>query len=205
MAMYIRTKKARDHWIEQYESVVNSSDRIIDMTKDMGPSERQRMFASLDASEGTHGASMSIDEFRDLARNPLPSHLDSVPELAIILHRTYTFLVLVSAGSKRFLTSDAPCVWYDPAANQSPSRAGGLSSPTMEITLPVSPELMLYYGPKHKMPVRQSGVYLHVLDDAILDELNKRTVLWADESIVSSTHDANEPWTQLLQTSTGST
>jgi hypothetical protein len=204
IAMYIRTRQQRDHWVGQYQQVVSLSDRFADIISDTDPGDRQSMFTSVDESEATEGRLIPVDRFRDLVRNPLPAHLGAVPALAIALHRTYIFVILVAPESGRFITSDAPCVWHDPVANKSPGPlgSGGLSSPTMEISLPVSPRLMLFFAPKRRMVNRESGVYLRLPDHTAIDELNKRTALWADQYIVSQTQETDGVWSEFLSVAT---
>ena len=90
------------------------------------------------------------------------------------------------------ITSDAPCVWFDPEAYKRPFlyRAPGLAWPTIEVTLPVSPKQVLLMN--HAGLNRYFKVPPH-----IVDELNRRTRGHADEYFVVQRNEARPIWYDL--------
>jgi hypothetical protein len=126
---------------------------------------------------------MSLDVVQELVNHPIQNLLSAtVVQLSPLLHKM-KFLVLETRRSTGFITSDNPCVWFDPAVYQKPRPfgAGGLISPTLEITLPLSPTQMLFFG----NTLIASGAYIPITDIDMVKNLNTRTRLSADEYFIS--------------------
>jgi hypothetical protein len=66
----------------------------------------------------------------------------------------------------------------------------GLVSPTLEITLPISPMQMLYISGG----LQFSGFYVPFEDPAIINNVNKRTRLHAHEVFVSDSSALRAKW-----------
>jgi hypothetical protein len=101
------------------------------------------------------------------------------------------YLVLEAPNNNSFITSDDPCVWFDPAYYQNPRPfgAGGLISPTLEITLPLSPKQMLLFGGA----LIASGIHVPI-ENEMVDNLNRRTRLFSDEFFISNKSKVNPSW-----------
>jgi hypothetical protein len=98
------------------------------------------------------------------------------PQLYFAMHMT----VFVTDDPIGFITSDAPCVWYNPRAHTFPPfyRSPGLAQEDIEVTLPLTPQMLLAFS--H----RAYGDYLDVGRD-VVDKLNHRLRAFADEEFVS--------------------
>jgi hypothetical protein len=83
-----------------------------------------------------------------------------------------------------FITSDAPCVWFDPSSR---SHSPGLGSPTVEVSLPASPQQMLM------LSWRPPGGYVMVPND-VLNTLNRRTRWRAREHFVVCQNQVKPEW-----------
>lgn len=79
-----------------------------------------------------------------------------------------------------FITSDDPCVLYNPKAYKLPPlfRSPGLGQPEIEVTLPLTPKQLALFT-----WTLEDG-YLAVKEEFV-DELNRRTRFYADEFFVS--------------------
>jgi hypothetical protein len=101
------------------------------------------------------------------------------------------YLILEAPIGNNFITSDNPCVWFDPADYQNPRPFGasGLISATLEITLPLSPKQILFFG--NKLIV--SGLYIPI-ENEMVNNLNKRTRLFSDEFFVSNNSEIKPSW-----------
>jgi Protein of unknown function (DUF4238) len=55
---------------------------------------------------------------------------------------------MVAPKGSALLTSDTPCVWFDKGEYERPRPryAGGLASPTIEVTMPLSPRQMIVFA-----------------------------------------------------------
>jgi hypothetical protein len=100
--------------------------------------------------------------------------------------------VLGAAPGSYFITSDAPSVWFDPEARNRPFpyNSPGLSWPTIEVTLPVSPAQILLFN-----RAGLDGYYR--VTRRVVDELNRRTRGYTNEHFVSSHEHADPYWYEL--------
>ena len=95
-----------------------------------------------------------------------------------------------------FVTSDAPCVLFDPAAIGAPPlfRGVGVGSWTTEITLPVTPKRMLILSHQDRI----EG-YVQIENDIWVHELNRRSVAHCDKEFVSRCPTVHPWWVYGLQ------
>jgi len=100
--------------------------------------------------------------------------------------------VLATENNIGFITSDHPCVWFDPAAyRRSPMyRSPALEYSTIEITMPVSPTQCIF--------LNRQGMrgYVNVPEET-LDEINRRTRCAADEHFVVRINEKKDIWFDL--------
>jgi hypothetical protein len=97
---------------------------------------------------------------------------------------------LVAPNGSFFVTSDNPCVWFNPLAYRVPPlyRSAGLAMKDIEITMPITPEVLALVT----HPPSVSG-YLN-LTDMQVQELNRRSVGFSDEQFVSRSPDTLPIW-----------
>lgn len=190
-AMFARTKSYAKHQSSQWQKALDMAEKIQAIMDKVTPEERNRMSKALSSPETSGETSFSIEEVREIVENPLQSMLSSnVTQVAPLLYKK-PYLILEAPIGNRFITSDNPCVWFDPANYQNPRPlgAGGLISPTLEITLPLSPKQMLFFGGK----LIASGFYLPAENETV-DNLNKRTRIFSDEFFVSNKSEIKSSW-----------
>lgn len=155
------------------------------------PEQRKQMSTALSSPHVDNEESMSMEDVQRMVEQPIQSSLSANVVTAAPFLREMRFLILEVTGSDYFITSDNPCIWFDPASYQDPRPigAGGLISPTMEITLPLSPRHMVFYGNE----LLASGVYMPI-DHLMIQNLNKRTRLFADQYFISNGSTLNPKW-----------
>jgi Protein of unknown function (DUF4238) len=90
-------------------------------------------------------------------------------------------LILKADDELGFVTSDAPCVMYNPKSHTFPPfyRSPGLAQKDVEIILPLTPQHLLAY--RHGVPVATTMQ----VDRSVVDEFNRYQVFFAGEEIVS--------------------
>lgn len=88
--------------------------------------------------------------------------------------------IMVASDELGFITSDNPCVWYNPTAYKLPPmmRHPGLAQPDIEVTLPLTPHHMLLIS--H----RRYALYVDV-QRASVDEANRLRRFSCSEEFVS--------------------
>jgi hypothetical protein len=97
--------------------------------------------------------------------------------------------ILISKEPLGFITSDAPCVWFNPKAHTFPPfyRSPGLAQTDIEVTLPLTPHHLLYFS--------HVAVPLYIdIKDAEAEILNHRTLGFCDQEFVSWKGGANPRW-----------
>ena len=190
-AMFARTKAYGKYQSSQWQRILDMTESLQSALDAASQEERNRVAAVLSYAPTDEENSISLDEVRELVDKPIQSTLSATVVEATPLLCAKPFLILETSASLGFITSDNPCVWYDPAIYQKPRPfgAGGLISPTLEITLPLSPNQILFFGGR----LIASGLHVQV-DDGMVDQLNKRTWLSADEFIVSSCSTVKASW-----------
>lgn len=114
----------------------------------------------------------------------LPQIVTATPLLARL-----DIVVLNCETEPGFITSDDPCVWFDPEAYKRPPlfEAPGLKYETIEISLPVSPRQMIVLNRR-----RHSG-YRDVPEREVND-FNRRTRFHCAEYFVSNSNATKPIW-----------
>jgi hypothetical protein len=88
-----------------------------------------------------------------------------------------------------FITSDAPCVWFDAEAYKRPPmfQGIGLGYESVEITLPVSPRQIILLN-------RRGASGYFPAFDKLIDEFNRRTRFECNEHFINNKNETNPHW-----------
>lgn len=169
-AAFVRTRMQRDHWREQWRGVLEDVELIKQAAERATPAERKAMGSVL--PPGGRGPTMGIEEVRALAEQPLQRTLATAIDTQLRIMAGMNVAILCTDDDPGFITSDAPCVWFDPEWHKKPLffRAPGLATKTIEITLPIAPDrlALLTWG---EVP---RDLYVGV-SSMVVDHLNRRT------------------------------
>lgn len=97
--------------------------------------------------------------------------------------------ILVTNDELGFITSDTPCVWFNPNWYKMPPfyRSPGLAQSDIEVTLPLSPHHLLLISHQSR------ALYVDV-KQATVDELNRRTRFHCEEEFVSWKGETRSYW-----------
>lgn len=193
--MQSRTVRQRDHWQKQFGELREMGERMKESVLAMPPEERARLPRPMPAS----GPSLSMDDVKRLSENPVPMLLSTafvqlVPQLLQM-----RLSILRADLTPGFITSDAPCVIFDPEAHKRPFpfNAPGLGFPTVQVTMPVAPShlaCLTHYEVLPPDPVLP----------AIVQELNRLTRGYANDHFVVSRQHTEEIWYDLGEPPAGS-
>lgn len=186
-AQKVRTPTMRSHLQSQWGAVLEKMDDLDAAMKRLPLDERRR----ISQMQGLQSSDDSIthEQVRSLATEPLQETV--FPAIQAITPRLLAMkMALVCTDDEvGFITSDEPCVWFDPEGHKRPPmlRGPALMDRTVEITMPLTPSCMLFLswdGP--------SG-FTDAPMDAV-DEFNRRTRAYAENSFVSRSSDAKPVW-----------
>ncbi len=183
-----RTPKQRDHWQAQWNQVLSHMDRMRDAVEKLAPEERAQLGNAF-ASVSSGNAGMGYDDVAKLAAEPLQHSLVTTISTQLQLMYTMDIAIISTDDDLGFITSDAPCVWFDPDSYKRPAlyQAPGLGWPKIEVTLPISPSQLLL--------VSHSGLRGYQMTTTkIVDELNRRTRGHTYRAFVGSQNRAKEVW-----------
>lgn len=187
-AQQARTPRMREHIRSQWGHALDLMDEMKASVDRMTPEGRDRLL-NMPRLSSKSDESMSHDEVRKIVAEPLQSTL--VPHVVTLtpLLTKLNMALLCTSGHPAFITSDEPCVWFDPAAHQRPPLYQGpaLMHPTLEITMPLTPRCMLFLS--------RSGPigYVDVAPD-LVHELNRRTRAYAEHCFIGQTSEASPFW-----------
>lgn len=185
-AMQSRTEAFLTHWQSQWTDVLSLMD---DMRRDMlsrTPEERSSIARSMAPGSGP---SLSRDDVAAIPEGPVGAWVVEAIQVEVPVLAEMSVAVLVTEDGLGFITSDNPCTWFDPEAYKLPPlmRGPGLGSPTIEVTLPLSPSQLLLLS-------RKSLTGYHDVPLGVVDELNRRTRFHCREYFVARLNQKREVW-----------
>ena len=174
-AMSARTLRQRDHLQSQWGEVLKRIETIrkAQLSPDRTKHKAPRLISA-------PGPTFSVEDVVELATGPFAPHVVAAMEgqLPIMLQMNLTIGCVDDPIG--LVTSDSPCVWFDSEARNRPPamRAPSLASPTLEISLPLSPKriALLTWAdlPEYATPTESNFV----------DEYNRMRVSYAAEHII---------------------
>lgn len=167
-AMHSRTKRAGDHWQQ-------TTQQLHDMVSSM--EEQHNLEASTSRQTG---------RLVEIA----PQYLVmTMLEIQAPMYFAMEMSVFVANDEFGFITSDLPCVWFNPKAHTLPPfyRSPGLAQSEIEVTLPLTPQHLLFIS--H----RKSPFYLTV-GQSVVDEANRLTRAHCDTEFVSWKGETRPYW-----------
>lgn len=181
-AMLVRTPSMRDHHARYWNEVKEVGEQMEEQMAKASPLERKALARTLSPS-GNHNKSMTLDEVREIAANPMQHILEPM------IRGQLRFLVVMQCDvwctehENGFITSDDPVVWFDPEAYKRPPlmRNPGLAMPKIEISFPISPQQCLVIT--HGTDIGKIR-YLEA-PDRVVSEINRRTRFRCDSHFVS--------------------
>ncbi len=88
--------------------------------------------------------SLSHEEIRKIAQEPIQSTLPAAAKVIAEILAQMNIHILCTEGNPGFITSDNPCIMFDPLYS---SEYLALGCPSIEVTLPISPrQLIIFFG-----------------------------------------------------------
>jgi hypothetical protein len=180
-AMYGRTKVYGDYMKAQLDRVVDMGQHMIEWAKTATP-EQLAQASMVSKASPRDGFSMTFDDIKQEASQPYPSILSTMVKQVAPTLMNWPMAIVETHSALGFLTSDNPCVWFDPELYKpNPTfGAGDLISRTLEITMPISPTQLVFFG---KVLVA-SRMYFALNSPDMENTLNRRTLNYADKSFI---------------------
>ena len=159
-AMHTRTTAMGAHWKSQAQQ---SHDQVVELEKALGLEPQ----TSLETAEMVEHAHQHLIAGGVAAQVPLLFQMSTT--------------IFVTDDEVGFITSDMPCVWFNPEWYKLPPfyRSPGLLQPAIEVTLPLTPQHLMVISHHRQLPA-----YIDANTKA-LAEFNRRTRFHCSEEFVS--------------------
>lgn len=186
-AAQFRTRSSRDHHASQWQGMTKMMDELAERMKTATPAQK-RMAASIGGSS-SRGRSLSHEQVKQLARIPLQLMMQGILRDVTPVLAKMNMIILCTDDPVGFITSDVPVTWFDPEAYKRPPlhRSSALGSPTIEVTMPLSPRQCLVFA-------WQCPTGYGVASKLALDELNRRHRALCGEHYVVRSNTKNDYW-----------
>lgn len=185
-----RTQANRDHHRQQWGRIRERMEEFQKSFEAASP-EKQKAFAAMQPPRSSDsGPGMTLEDVKRYEELPIQSMIAPVVETVMRCFARMHMAVLCTDDPLGFITSDHPCTWFDPESYKLPPfyRGAGLGSPTVEVTLPVSPSQCILISHHESL---QGYVDIPT---RVLDELNHRHAGHSNESIVSQRNEVRQFW-----------
>ncbi len=196
-ATQFRTPTYRDHMRGQWQPILDKMRRLEARHKadaDQGVSRKWRPPPL--SSVGSDRPGMSMADVEAIVNTPLQATMPPLVRMTTPELLKMTFTILHTKRTPGFITSDQPCVWFDPEAVKRPRlfQRVGLMWPSLQITLPISPTKMLIL-------TRQDWPEYFDIDEGdapgvLVDELNRLTCRHAEALIVVNRNEYRAHWAE---------
>lgn len=183
-AAHDRTPARRDHFAGFWGEVLEMMERVEESASTATPEQRRAMTSLPRPS----GPTLGYEDVRRIVERPMEKMLPPLIRSATPLLMGLDCLV-VNSPKPGFITSDHPCVWFDPEAYKRPPfyQQPAIMYPSIEITLPVSPRQMILLNR------RGLSGYIDVHERHV-DDFNRRTRFECSEYFVSFSNATKPTW-----------
>ncbi|MHB8727145.1 MAG: DUF4238 domain-containing protein, partial [Casimicrobiaceae bacterium] len=143
-ALHARTPKVREHDRRQWGNVLRVALDVERGMQEVPPETRSRMAAAR-IGLPSKKPSLSIAQVESIMEGPLQTLLlpRLIAAMRVIGELNMKVAVFCTTMDHPFITSDAPCIWYDSASEFEINETMGVGSPTFEINVPISPTRFL--------------------------------------------------------------
>lgn len=184
--MFVRTPQYEQHIRSQWEPVLALGNEMVARAKEMTPQQLKTFSSPISGS----GPSLSMEQVEQIVEHPLQSSIKGLMAGMLRVLMLMKCRILYTANAPGFITSDAPCVVFDPDWwKMPPMYRGGLASRTVEVTVPLSPNFAALFA-------WQLDNDLHYLEvpDAAVDEVNRQTRFSCDKQFVVCQNETRDHW-----------
>lgn len=188
-AAQVRTPAMRDHQREQFRRPLEMMEKMTARLDAMTEEEKTVFISRQPPSLSEKSSGLDYQAIKAMHETPLQMLLAPMVQTLTPLLCKLDMALLLTDDDIGFITSDHPCVWFDPEGYKRPPmyRSPALIYETIEITLPLSPSCMLM--------LNRQGVsgYIEV-DRKTVTELNRRTRGFASDYFVVHRNHVEPIW-----------
>jgi len=190
-AMHNRTVASREYAEGEWDRVITLGDEMKNQYNEIPIEKRENIV--LPGKLG-RGKSYSLEELKQMVEEPVQNIMLPRILTEFELYRKMHVSFLITDDEVGFITSDDPCIWYDPEAYKRPAfyQSVGLGCQSVEVSMPISPRVTLFVS--HK----QLPLYLKV-DKKTVDNFNHKVRFYADKYFIVNQNFKNEYWFKHME------
>ncbi|WP_081652014.1 DUF4238 domain-containing protein [Aurantimonas coralicida] len=134
VAMMNRTARQKDHHQRQFGQLLGRARRLEERVRDGG--YHDGMATGISSADSS---AIGIDELQAVVDQPLDVLLPTAIDILTPIYADRNFSFLRAPSGMQYITSDNPVLLYDPARPRGSFWGIAPASPTIELTMPISP------------------------------------------------------------------
>ena len=185
-AMHVRSRVHRDHLREEWGRVLLGMQAWTESFDRMTPEERQKLPNLI---SDPNAPTLSINDIEQMAERPMQVALVPMIEVELQFMAQMNLTILHTSMDPGFITSDAPCVFFDPDVHRRPFPLNsiGFLYRSLEVTMALSPQfaaLLSWQDVPAWVEVGEKG----------LDEINRRSRFTSQEHFIVTRNMVNPYW-----------
>ena len=188
-ALHARTRSQLDHISDQWRKPLKIADDLAERMKTATEEQKRSMARMSSLGSSDKRDSFTHEQVREMVENPVGTMLLPMIRTEAPLLAKLDFAILYTDAKQGFITTDSPCVWFDPEAYKRPPfyRGPALMYETIEITVPISPSQCIL--------LNRQGLhgYIEVNENAV-KEMNRRHRFHASKSYIVNQNNVDETW-----------
>ncbi|GEM_PF-893977 len=189
-AMNSRTRSWLDHISNEFNCILNKMNELNEFMKTKTKNQRKSLAEGLRIGGDTDNrSSLSYDQVKRIVENPVDTVMLARIQAEAELFRKLDLAIFTTNSESGFITSDNPCVWFDPEAHKRPFLLNqpSLAFKTIKITMPVSPT--------HCILLNRMSLNGYIqLDNLAVRELNRRHRSYCIDCFVVNQNYVDEFW-----------
>jgi hypothetical protein len=191
-AAQFRTPRSREHHQNQWGNVLKLMDDMKEKVSRLSEEEKIKLSKTFVAP--SDGPKLEHHQVKKLVAEPLQTMMATVIKTTTPVLASMDMAILFTNGNVPFVTSDNPCVWYNPEAYKLPPlyRNTGLINEAIEVTLPISPDKVLLFNWK-----KLNG-YIEV-DETIVNTMNQRQIAFTHKEFISNKNEVLDSWLEKTE------
>jgi predicted transport protein len=191
-AIHNRTVATKEHLSREWGRVLDLGKLLKQEYENASP-EKQKDIAAI-GSLNNGDDSFSLNDVENFHNEPMQTLM--IPSINAELN-CYTKMhmsILNTDDEIGFITSDDPCIWFDPESYKIPPiyRSVGLGNKKVEVTLPISPQQAIF--------ISHTPLSLYIpVNMKTLDSINRKTRFSADRYFIVNRNDKKDFWFKVIE------
>jgi hypothetical protein len=176
-AMYSRTLASGERWKPFWNEVSIQTEEVMrKMTEWHDKATQEQLESYIPSMPLKENTVTTHDKIKEIADEPIKSLITTQLDILTRLFIGLDLAIIETNTSPGFITSDDPCVWFDPKLPNYPRLTGhALISPTIEVHLPISPTQCIFLNRQGNNGYINLSNFGLITEGTVVAETNWRT------------------------------